>query len=261
MVRVLANDELYHLGNAVLTVSDEVTRTFPAFTDTLMPCASNVDVIDNLSLNYAADGLRLDWHRAAQKKPLNYHINYLPHLLNLRSFPAPKQGAFNQALGKRTQTVVDVTGGWGDDAMLMASQGYQVTVLERNPLMALMLQEAFARLSAAAQDLPTEFQVPVVKCLDSITASSDTFIDVDCVYLDPMFPPKRKKSAAVNKRMQLLQWMVGEDLDAQELLAVTLTRPVKRIAVKRPDYAAPLVTAPAQQFSSKLVHYDVYLPS
>jgi len=79
-----------------------------------------------------------------------------------------------------------------------------------------------------------------------------------------MFPAKKKKSAASNKNMQLLQWLAGPDLDADELIEAAVEF-FPRVAVKRPDYAEPLAEAvigrPSVQFSSKLVHYDVYVPS
>lgn len=213
--------------------------------------------------NYVShvDALTLAWRKEGEKKPINYQLDYASNITLLKSLPAPKQGAFNQALGKKTKAVLDVTGGWGGDALLMAAQGYRVHIMERNQLMALLLQDAFERLArfVAASDLP--LIVPTVSCADSILSVSQYVDGIDCAYLDPMFPPKRKKSAAANKQMQLLQWLIGEDVDAEELISSVAASGVKRIAVKRPSYASPLLKNPAQQFSSKLVHYDVYLNS
>ena len=74
-----------------------------------------------------------------------------------------------------------------------------------------------------------------------------------------MFPAKRKKSAGVNKRMQLLQWLIEQDSDSSQVLNTAVKAGFPRIAVKRPSYAAPIMENPSEQFSSKLVHYDVYL--
>ncbi|MFT6098015.1 MAG: hypothetical protein ACJAYF_000550 [Arenicella sp.] len=73
-----------------------------------------------------------------------------------------------------------------------------------------------------------------------------------------MFPAKKKKKAASNKQMQLLQWLAGADYDASDV-ALTAKQYFPRLAVKRPDHAEPLLAAPTMQFSSKLVHYDVYM--
>jgi len=143
----------------------------------------------------------------------------------------------------------------------MCTQGYRVTVLERNALMSLMLKDAMKRLSITDWAIANEVSVPEVEHVDSVAffAKSGINENIDCVYLDPMFPQKKKKKAAVNKQMQLLQWMVGQDLDAASLVENALAAGAPRVAVKRPDYAEPLFGKPSNQFSSKLVHYDVYL--
>lgn len=203
-------------------------------------------------------GLTLRWHRSEQK-PLSYHLDFVKTAKQLRSFPAPKQGAFNQALGKKTKTVIDATGGWGGDALLMCLQGYQVTIVERQAVMALLLSEAFARLAISDWFIDNGVSAPRVINANAFDVFNQKELNADCVYLDPMFPAKRKKSAAVNKQMQLLHELVGEDADAAEVLAAALDNNFARVAVKRPHYAESLLRSPDTQFSSKLVHYDVYL--
>ncbi len=260
---------MYQFNDLTLELSHSVQSFLPdveaRFFDRSEP-AGNAQVVNaraDLVLSYEADkGLVLTWFKPDTKKPLLFNLSFVQALAKLKSFPAAKQGAFNQALGKKTQTVLDVTGGWGGDAMLMATQGYAVHVMERNPLMALLLSDAFNRLAAVAGEFNDVFITPTVHFANSIEAVQAVFNDLEaahcCAYLDPMFPPKRKKSAAVNKHMQLLQALVGQDVDAPQLLQSVLACGVKRAAVKRPDYAQPLLDQPSQQFSSKLVHYDVY---
>ena len=257
---------LYKFPKFNIEVRDEVALSKPeletffnsgeklAFPDS----GASIDLV--LALG-AEDCLSLLWNKEGEKKPIGYELDFVRYLRKLRSFPAPKQGAFNQALGNKTKTILDTTGGWGGDSMLMATQGYEVTILERNPLMALLLSDAFAYLKRYVDSIQSPLMVPDVKLVNSIEALSDLAVAVDCVYVDPMFPPKKKKSAATNKQMQLLQWMVGEDEDASMLVEQSINHGAKRISVKRPDYAEPLYRKPNQQFSSKLVHYDVYLAS
>lgn len=218
------------------------------------------DLRSRLTLALGADDrLCLLWRKEGSKKPIIYELDFNKQLKQLRSFPAPKQGAFNQALGNKSKAVLDVTGGWGGDAMLMATQGYKVTLLERNPLMALLLSDAYSALKVFADQVQSPLIVPSVSLMNSISALTDFAAQTDCVYVDPMFPPKKKKSAATNKQMQLLQWLIGEDDDASQLVEKALVHGAKRVSVKRPDYAQSLYREPDQQFSSKLVHYDVYL--
>lgn len=81
----------------------------------------------------------------------------------------------------------------------------------------------------------------------------------DCIYLDPMFPPKRKKSALAKKSMVVLRDLLGDDLDKEVLFAAAMAATGKRVVVKSPDYAEPLGGKPSESFQGKLLRYDVYL--
>jgi 16S rRNA (guanine1516-N2)-methyltransferase len=211
----------------------------------------------DIELTKEANGLNLIWNVADQQR-LKFHLDFVKSIKRIRSFPAPKQGAFNQALGKKTGSIIDATGGWAGDAMLMCSQGYKVIVIERLPLMAALIEDAFSRLAQSEYAAHNPIIVPTVLWGNAADLLFDLRGKADCVYLDPMFPSKKKKTAASNKQMQLLQWLAGADGDAGEL-ALIAKQHFSRLAVKRPDYAEPLIAGPTTQFSSKLVHYDVYL--
>ena len=83
----------------------------------------------------------------------------------------------------------------------------------------------------------------------------------DVVYLDPMYPPRRKKSALAKKEMQVLRTLVGDDPDAKQLFEVARKIATERVVVKRPVYAEPIVAKPSMSYESKLVRFDVYLTS
>lgn len=223
---------------------------------------SSPEVVD-LELQQGDNGLILTWNQG-QQRPLRFHIDYQKELLKHRSFPAPKQGAFNQALGKKTRTVIDATGGWGGDAMLMCMQGYEVTIIERLPLMAALIEDGLNRLSKTSPFVDRPLTLPKIICAQAKDFLGRSTNQADCVYLDPMFPTKKKKSAASNKNMRFLQWLAGPDRDADEV-AIAAIGNFARVAVKRPDYATPLaepiIGKPTTKFASKLVHYDVYVSS
>ncbi len=272
-----AEIQLFRLTTATLAVDAEALALYPEVVDWLPDVdndnANNRLADADLRLTVEVDSqyypaLSLQWRKPGEKKPIMFKLDFATDVMGLKTFPAAKQGAFNQAIGKKTEHVLDATGGWGGDALLMAMQGYRVRIFERNPLMAILLNDGFSRLSRFLRDDSSSrastlqtwpLIVPQVQYANSITSFQCLDGLVDCAYLDPMFPPKRKKSAAANKQMQLLQWLLGEEADAVDLLDAVLACGVKRVAVKRPDYAAPLRSPPTQQFSSKLVHYDVYL--
>lgn len=155
--------------------------------------------------------------------------------------------------------VVDATAGLGRDAFVLASLGCKVTMIERSPVVAALLQDGLAR---AAQDpeigswVRERMQLlhgPAVETLLGLTERPDV------IYLDPMFPHKQK-SALVKKEMRVFQSLVGPDLDADALLPAALAMADKRVVVKRPDYAGWLNEhKPSMAIETKSNRFDVYV--
>ena len=72
--------------------------------------------------------------------------------------------------------------------------------------------------------------------------------------------PHREKSAAVKKEMRVFQTLVGEDLDADNLLAPAIALAKYRVVVKRPSYAPPLDgKKPSTSINMKKNRFDVYV--
>lgn len=176
-----------------------------------------------------------------------------------KSWPAPKQGALAQAIGRKTKTVVDATTGWGQDSLCLFRMGYEVSCIERSPVMAELLADGFLRLTELDWMQRLQLQAPQLYTGNAIELLAALETPPDCIYLDPMFPPKRKKSALAKKAMVVLRDLLGDDADKEELFAAALQATAKRVVVKSPDYAEPLGGKPDESFSGKLLRYDVYL--
>lgn len=153
--------------------------------------------------------------------------------------------------------VLDATAGLGRDAFLLASLGCQVTLMERMPIVAALLDDGIER------GLLNSEVVDIVKKMKLIHSSSLENMDLakqpDVIYLDPMYP-HREKSALVKKEMRVFQTLVGEDLDANGLLAPALLLAKYRVVVKRPSYAPPLADKkPSMCIKMKKNRFDVYV--
>jgi len=156
-----------------------------------------------------------------------------------------------------TPHVLDATAGLGRDAFVLASLGCQVTLMERMPVVAALLNDGLerAKLNSEVSEIAERMQ------LVSTSASTQMNLaeQVDVVYLDPMYP-HREKSAAVKKEMRVFQSLVGEDLDADNLLAPALELAKYRVVVKRPNYAPFLADKkPSMSISMKKNRFDVYV--
>lgn len=174
-----------------------------------------------------------------------------------------KKEAIAKAIGLKGQSelqVLDATAGLGRDAFVLASLGCQVNMIERSPVVAALLTDGLAR---AAQDisladwLPARMQLCHGKALSLLNNWQD--IRPEVIYLDPMFP-HRKKKAAVKKDMRLFQQLLGPDEDADLLLEPALALALKRVVVKRPAGAPYLANKKPQiEMTGKANRFDVYL--
>lgn len=155
-------------------------------------------------------------------------------------------------------SVVDATGGFGRDGFVFAALGAQVTLCERNSLMYALLQAAWAhaRREPWAAPVTDRFNLVHSDAGEYLRAASEAF---DVVYLDPMYP-HRRKAALPKKEMRVLRALVGDDADAPDLLRTALACARSRVVVKRPP-AAPALgdAAPSFVFKGKQARYDVYL--
>ena len=161
--------------------------------------------------------------------------------------------------GSELPTVIDATAGLGRDAFVLASIGCQVRLVERHPVVFLLLQDG---LNRAYQDeeigemLQQNLRLLNIHHINELDPNTDY---ADVVYLDPMYPHKQK-SALVKKEMRVFQHLVGADLDADELLLPALQLAKKRVVVKRPDYAESLGgKQPHFSRETKNHRFDIYM--
>lgn len=155
--------------------------------------------------------------------------------------------------------VLDMTAGLGGDGFVLASLGCAVTLLERNPVVHALLDDGLRR-AVAAED--TDLAV-IAERMQLHPSSAAQFVAnrplYDLVYLDPMFPERKKKSAKARKEMAAFHLLVGEDGDADELLEHALECAEYRVVVKRPAHAPWLAgRKPSVERLGKSTRFDIY---
>ncbi|CAA6803433.1 MAG: SAM-dependent methyltransferase (EC [uncultured Thiotrichaceae bacterium] len=159
--------------------------------------------------------------------------------------------------------VIDATAGLGRESFVLASLGCTVTLLERNPMVHVLLEDGLRR-AIESQD---EDLCEIVKRMKLINTDARQWLTQlpndelpDVVYLDPMFP-ERRKSALVQKEMRFFHEVVGDDQDDDTLLSIARQHCRHRVSVKRPRHAPLLADEkPAFVITGKAIRYDVYLP-
>ncbi len=193
---------------------------------------------------------------------VNLTINFLDEALNYRrKFGGGKNQSIAKACGisKGYKTLIDATAGLGEDGFILASLGFQVTLIERNPDIHQALNAALAEASANQPNEISDILPRLSLHQGEAKAIIPNLPQAEVILLDPMFP-EREKSALVKKPMRTLKTIVGEDSDADALLPIALQYATKRVVVKRPK-RAPFLNQqkPDFQLLGKSSRFDVYL--
>jgi 16S rRNA (guanine1516-N2)-methyltransferase len=224
------------------------------------PCGNNTKVNTSLILNYTDEYVEL----RDNDKNISIHIDFLSgNLAHRQQYGGGRGQSIAKAIGLKQGVkppyVIDATAGLAKDAYVMACLGCPVTLIERSPIIVELIRDAIER---AREDehfqniLKTGFNVISESSIDYLTQLKDL---PDVIYLDPMYPDK-KKSAAVKKNMQILQKLLGKDEDTKVLLEVALKMAKKRVVVKRPKGSENLTDIkPTYLVESKKTRYDVYI--
>ena len=188
-------------------------------------------------------------------------VDFLDTKLKHRAQSAIRNQNIAKAIGvkgKHRPSVLDAMAGLGKDAYLLASLGCEVSLLERSPIVHALLRNGLARMEFYDTETKTilnRMNLRMGEFLELVPASQQ----FDVVYLDPMFP-ERRKSAKVKKDMALLQNLLGHQSEGAELLEHALQIATKRVVVKRAKLSPPLSAAkPDIQFKGSSSRYDVYL--
>jgi 16S rRNA (guanine1516-N2)-methyltransferase len=167
-----------------------------------------------------------------------------------------------RAMGFKPQQhpyLIDATAGFGQDSFILASLGFNLTLLERSPQVYALLEDALKRAQNDVRVTAIAKRLTLIHAdaLDWLKQNKTPLAQV--IYLDPMFPEK-KKSASSKKEMVFLQQLLGKDEDASHLLALALTCASARVVVKRPRLASYLGEhSPHFSLKGKSSRFDIYL--
>ncbi len=228
--------------------------------DEMLTEALNLSLQLNLELKQdCQDGLFLTSEKLCLKKP-SFNLLAADFSLttwNKRKAEGKKQGLVRACKPNSGMKIVDATAGWGRDAAVLASFGAEVLMIERNPIMAALLNDALKRRSELEEKkmVLSLYQGNALDYLDALLPQDFP----DLIYIDPMHPA-RTKSALVKKEMQVLQDFIGPDEDALALIKIAIQRAKGRVVVKWPQKIKPLIPSTAC-IEGKTVRFDIYTHS
>ncbi len=156
---------------------------------------------------------------------------------------------------KKGVRIIDATAGWGRDAGLLAAYGAKVLMIERSPLMGVMLEEGLSKLSDE-RPIKQNLSLHLGNAIEDLPRLCEA-MRPHVIYLDPMHPQRTKK-ALVKKNMQALQSILGADEDAEKLLEKALSCACPKVVMKWPKNQ-PSINTPSYCITGKTVRLDVYV--
>ncbi|MEK6798754.1 MAG: class I SAM-dependent methyltransferase [Planctomycetota bacterium] len=229
-----------------------------------LPLASRDPAAVGAELCLAVTDARLELREAGNSQARPLFVDFVSGPTGYRRRSGGGRGQpIGRAVGLRTgcRTIFDATAGLGRDAFLLACLGCEVVACERSPVIAAMLYDALERARRVGDDqLAAICDRLVFREGDAIQALAS--LSPECtpevVYVDPMYAPLQR-SALSKKELRILRRIVGDDVDAGELLCVARAKARRRTVVKRHHSAPPLAPDVSHSVEGQRVRYDVYL--
>lgn len=152
-------------------------------------------------------------------------------------------------------SIVDATAGLGEDSILLAAAGHNVTLIERDPIICALLKDAVRR-GARVQGLKEAVSRMQVIEGNSIHVLAGLAERPDVILLDPMFPEKTN-TALVKKKFQMIYLLERQASDEDELMKAAMNANPRKIVVKRPLKGPYLGgVRPGYSLEGKTIRYD-----
>lgn len=213
----------------------------------------------DFQLLVAEDGLAIK-KTGSNQKPLRVDFN-TGSMAYRRVHSSRRNEAIARAVGigkKSTVTVVDATAGLGKDSFILAMLGCSVIMLERSPIMALLLEDGLRRAaeSDALAEIAARMTFETAEACEWIKRQQTLCNHV--VYLDPMFPAK-SQSALSRGDMQFMQEIIGSDEEFEDLFACARASGADRVVLKRPLRAEGVSVKPTFSLKGKASRFDVFI--
>ncbi|CAL4325965.1 class I SAM-dependent methyltransferase [Buchnera aphidicola] len=195
------------------------------------------------------------------KKPIK--VDFTSKKNNYRCLNLKKNELLYKAVGIKKNylpSILDATAGLGTDSFLLSSFGCFVIMIEKHPVIAALLRDGLER-GYKDKKIGNWLKKRLHLIFnDSLNMLKIPILQPDVIYLDPMYPIRKKKSSP-KKEFQFLRKLINSDYQPEKLLNIAKKLAKKRIVVKRPSYASPLSKDKVDfVISNKSHRFDIYLP-
>jgi len=191
---------------------------------------------------------------------LCYQTNCLENSFNKGKFRTrisnfQSESLIKKAIGyseNKQQTILDITGGLGHDAFIMALLGEKITLIEKNIGLCVLIEEALENLPPEPYFSKAKSNITVINSDSRKFAQKVDQFDV--IFADPMFNSQKKLKRT--KQMEFLDLYLEEHDDPSVDFYET---EFKRMVVKKDLRSlSGIMEDPAISFKGRSVKFDVY---
>ena len=157
---------------------------------------------------------------------------------------------FLKIFQKKNSKILDCTAGFGHDSYLLRSLGFNLVMIEKSPIISLMLKHAVEKIQKS------KFYLYHGDALDFLNHTDVVF---DYIYFDFMFNRNKNKSLS-SKNDEALKILAENDNNREELVDLAITKCREKVVVKGPIRGSnEIKLKPSYSITSKLLKYDMYL--
>lgn len=171
-----------------------------------------------------------------------------------------KQNPLVKAVGGHSdekRCLWDMTAGLCNDSLIFLGLGFEVFAFEREKSVYALSLDALLR-TQENELLKNIFTHLNIENSDSSGILQENREAPDVIYLDPMYPEK-KKSALPSKEMQILQLIASETKMLEEFLLGCIKKARQRVVIKRPLWAKVICQDRlTHSYEGKAVRFDMY---
>lgn len=234
--------------------------------------ATGINIAEECGLilqeNLSDGAVELAWGAKSGVREVPFRIDFNSITSKQRS-KMSKSELVSKAMGSKTSNVIDMTAGLGRDSFILASSGYNVYLLERNPVIFHLLHDAINRLRITDPILAGRMNLVERDSRELLNADDLGIVlkeaETVAVYLDPMYEGNVVgKRSNVKKETAMLHRIINSspvnDADNGKLLFDAAKRlSNSRIIVKRSVRAASLAnTVPHEVLEGSTQRFDIY---
>ncbi|WP_343128592.1 class I SAM-dependent methyltransferase [Buchnera aphidicola (Kurisakia onigurumii)] len=232
------------------------------FYNYLIKLGINININSNIKLILNKKKIKL--YDTQNPKLGNFYIDFTNKKISYRINNRKKESLIQAIKIKNNPypNVLDMTAGLGRDSFILAASGCHVLMLERNPIIFILLNNALHR--AYKNPKIGKWVKSRIKFFfeSSFNISNISFtFKPEVIYIDPMYCIKKRKSNP-KKDMQFLNKIIkNTDQDSNKLIFIARNINCRKIVVKRPlngSYIGNIKTK--NSIFSKKHRFDIYQP-